>query len=82
MNYQELTIEDFEIGDIWRKKDGHKMEVSNKTSSSVEFRRFVHKSSENYKSGMSTKMSFKQWWGIDVLAGKRTELQGFNKEKK
>ena len=59
MNYKELTLEDFKVGDIWLKKDGHKMEVyavkdtpSSEDvisfSGSVQMKLFVHKSSPNF----------------------------------
>lgn len=82
MNYKELNIEDFNNGDIWMKKDGHKMIVTDKTSNSVEFKLFVHKSSDNVKNGIiGVKHWFKHWFRMDDIANKRSVLEGYKKSK-
>ena len=94
MNFKELKLEDFTVGDIWLKKDGHKMQVHDVTSGSIAMKLFVHKSSINYlgrgekdKDGnliggsFSTKFYFIQYFNFeDKITSKWSILEGFKKQ--
>ena len=93
MNFKELKIEDFEIGDIWIKKDGHKMEVYDTRPSAIAMKLFVHKSSVNHLGDgkldehgvliggtFSTKFYFIQWFNFDdKISSKYSILEGYKK---
>jgi len=83
MDFKNSTISDYNIGDVWLKKDGHKMEVFNKTDTSIEMKLFVHKSSDNFKSGNFTnKKYFLQYFNFeDKVASKWSIFEGYKKQK-
>jgi hypothetical protein len=94
MDIKNSVITDYNVGDIFLKKDGHKMVVSkinNKPfsentisfSGSIEFKVFVHKSSENFKQGnFAVTKYFLQTYNFDdqIATKKFSVLEGYKKQ--